>query len=202
MYRFISPGISVHANRKSLKSRVSPPVFLSRYLIARTSHLSQRRTGNEKSSSVSPIVGRWNRWSIGEIRQRFEQRGSGSHFSTNRKEHRGTSTESGSEGRVGVLIVEHPRRQRRRSQIFPRAKACNRGHSSSWEGPQAPRSLPRRLTQQRKTRLYGATSQSVRARHGCFGPGPAEGQRNPECPQRRLKNLLNNCPTYFVRPIP
>lgn len=35
---------------------------------------------------------------------------------------------------------------RRAARIFPRAKARNRGHSSSWEGPRAPRSLPRRFT--------------------------------------------------------
>lgn len=38
----------------------------------------------------------------------------------------------------------------------------NRGHSSSWEGPRAPRSLPRRFTRERKTRLYGAVSDGER----------------------------------------
>jgi len=43
------------------------------------------------------------------------------------------------------------------AQIFPRAKARNRGHSSSWEGPRAPRSLPRRLSRRgtRNETLWG-----------------------------------------------
>lgn len=56
------------------------------------------------------------------------------------------------------------RRQRektRRVQIFPRAKARNRGHSSSWEGPRAPRSLPRSVHPGRKKTKRGFTGAVV-----------------------------------------
>lgn len=75
--------------------------------------------------------------------------------------------------RRGSISAPAPPKRGRGAQIFPRAKARNRGHSSSWEGPRAPHSLPRSVHPGTKktTTLPGlrciSRADGARARRGC-----------------------------------
>lgn len=76
--------------------------------------------------------------------------------------------------RRGSISAPAPPKRGRGAQIFPRAKARNRGHSSSWEGPRAPHSLPRSVHPGTKktTTLPGlrciSRADGARARRGCI----------------------------------
>lgn len=82
--------------------------------------------------------------------------------------------------RRGSISAPAPPKRGRGAQIFPRAKARNRGHSSSWEGPRAPHSLPRSVhpgTKKKTTTPPGLRCTSLgrmeRARGAVASAGPA-----------------------------
>lgn len=64
----------------------------------------------------------------------------------------------------GSISAPAPPKRRRGAQIFPRAKARNRGHSSSWEGPRAPRSLSRSVHPGTKNNDFTGAAASLDAR--------------------------------------